>query len=178
VSDNSTLPYPVCSYCGGRHNYSAVMCKDFMLSAGLYRELATARRDNERLRSENLDLSQRLEQMRGGLRETIRQEIEPWLADNHDKFGWGDYPLMAEEIDQHLDAIMAKVSALSAPPGELAREVREGMVEMRDACAAAMRVLARWNLSGEFGDELANTNVKDGFGVRCDALLAKMGGEG
>lgn len=44
------------------------------------------------------------------LREIIRQEIEPWLADRHDRFGWGDYPLMAEEIDEHLDAIMVKVS--------------------------------------------------------------------
>jgi hypothetical protein len=49
--------------------------------------------------------------------------------------------------------------------------------EMTAACAAAMRVMARHGLAEEFGLELTEAVVVDGFGTRAvDALRGFKGG--
>ena len=47
----------------------------------------------------------------------------------------------------------------------------KSLTEMRDACGAAIRVLARHELADEFRDELKSAGVQDGFGVRANELL-------
>ena len=55
-------------------------------------------------------------------------------------------------------------------------EIIEILKEMREACAACFRVIARYDLSAELGHELGETIVKDGFGVRCQKLIKKLEG--
>lgn len=56
------------------------------------------------------------------------------------------------------------------------QELQKALQEMRKACAAAMRILSRHNLSSEYGDELLEEGIENGFGVRADdALMRKEG---
>lgn len=67
---------------------------------------------------------------------------------------------------------------------ELESELVVSLKELRDACAAAMRVLAdcdamklagaeKDSLPERFGDELERSGVNPGFGVRAQSLIDK-----
>jgi hypothetical protein len=94
------------------------------------------------LKDANADLSLRLEQMRGAL-----VSIRCWYEDDADRYSWPE-----DDIN----------SALSAPPGELAREVREVLAHVAEFMHKAQ----------------GNHTVKWAVAEEVDALLAKMGGEG
>jgi hypothetical protein len=48
------------------------------------------------------------------------------------------------------------------------------MIEIRNACAACFRVIARYKLAEELERELIEANVKKGFGVRFQKLIKKQ----
>jgi hypothetical protein len=56
-------------------------------------------------------------------------------------------------------------------------EVVEGARQYREACCAAMRVLANASnaprLMPKFTDELQRLGIEDGFGKRCDDVLKR-----
>ena len=67
------------------------------------------------------------------------------------------------------------------------QELLAALKEMREACTAAMRVMADLDLAHRLGmdaetrqqrfvDELKMAGVKDGFGVRADQAIAKAEG--
>ena len=59
-----------------------------------------------------------------------------------------------------------------------APDLYEALKEMRNACAAAMRVIATDALAvTEWEAELRRIGVTDGFGVRANAALAKAEGQ-
>lgn len=58
--------------------------------------------------------------------------------------------------------------------GDNTEKLVVSLTEMRDACAAAMRVLAKWELAEEFEKELIRVGVKNGFGVRANELLKEL----
>lgn len=66
------------------------------------------------------------------------------------------------------------------------REILASLSEMREACCAAMRVIAEIDIAKRMGmeastyeqrfvDESRLVGVKDGFGVRADKLLKRYG---
>jgi hypothetical protein len=50
----------------------------------------------------------------------------------------------------------------------------ECMQEMRNACAACFRVIAKHELAEELEKELLDADVKKGFGVRFQDLIEKI----
>ena len=46
--------------------------------------------------------------------------------------------------------------------------------EMREACAACFRVIARHELAEELETELTTSNVKKGFGVRFQDMIKEI----
>jgi hypothetical protein len=111
--------------------------------------------DNERLRRENADLSLRLSQREAliyamSLRLEQMREAILWANGERDDFparkdGQGPYWWRKE---------LMRRSALSTPPGELAREMREVLTEA------------------------SGCGCTEGVAEHAKALLAKMGGEG
>ena len=65
------------------------------------------------------------------LRERVRCIIEPWLTDRHNEFGWGDYPLMAQDIDEKLDAILQAVEEDRAALKEWHEEIAQSQQRWR-----------------------------------------------
>jgi len=49
--------------------------------------------------------------------------------------------------------------------------------EMRNACAACFRVIARHELAEELEEELVLSNIKEGFGFRFQELIKKFEGK-
>ena len=56
---------------------------------------------------------------------------------------------------------------------EQLRALRVSLTEMREACAAAMRVIVDSGQTEAFVRELRAAGVQDGFGARASALLAR-----
>jgi hypothetical protein len=52
-------------------------------------------------------------------------------------------------------------------------ELRASLLETREACAAALRVIAKNNLADEFETEFMLAGVANGFGKRADTLIRK-----
>lgn len=57
-------------------------------------------------------------------------------------------------------------------------ELVASLKEMRDACAAALRVIAANGLADEFAAELRRSGVDRGFGCRADRAIFNATGEG
>jgi hypothetical protein len=87
------------------------------------------------------------------------------------------------EISDTLDSINARVDRILAERAELLAALKE----TRNACAAAMRVIAEIDVATKLGvpaadyqqrfvDEAKIAGVVDGFGVRADAAIAKAEG--
>lgn len=176
---SDATPYPRCTYCGNMHNYSAKMCEDMLkrttrddaeLAVGISigarvadrvaADAADLRRDNERLRSELATE-----------RATHERVIESWKQEER---GWDaertDLSLRLEQMrgpaQEICDATGSDASdgpytrlraLLSAPPGELAREVMGFLFRLREEMVLENRVHI----------------------IRIiDRLLAKLGGAG
>jgi hypothetical protein len=87
--------------------------------------------------------------------------------------GWYVCDVWADCVEEHDYEPEANARLIAAAPDLLA-----ALKEMRDACAAAMRVIARHEgQTGEFVLELKGAGVADGFGVRANALIAKAEGK-
>lgn len=56
---------------------------------------------------------------------------------------------------------------------EECERLRASLREMRDACAAAMRIICLYDLNVAFFAEVQAIGIADGFGTRADALLRK-----
>ena len=56
-------------------------------------------------------------------------------------------------------------------------ELLAALKEMREACAAAFRVIQHGNLSGAFIKEAEAAGVTNGFGVRAQDAIAKAEGQ-
>jgi hypothetical protein len=155
-----------CGYCGNLHTYSAEMCRDMLMKPGfttitetpidvvtLQNRLAASERERAVLKAANADLTLRLEQMRGaldGFYRKVADIADDWRSD------WSDFDGRTL-VSQIGDAAKEYVApALSAPPGELVREVREVL-------------------------ENIPVDPKSPGGMewvsRADALLARLGGE-
>lgn len=63
-----------------------------------------------------------------------------------------------------------------APLIAKAPDLLASVKELRDALAGAMRVIADNDLVDDFMDEIAQAGVKNGVGVRADALIAEIEG--
>jgi hypothetical protein len=55
-------------------------------------------------------------------------------------------------------------------------ELLAALKELRDACAAAMRVIAQADLADAFVAEATAAGVTNGFGIRADRVIAKAEG--